>query len=209
MSTSDRVAQIADQLRAVAANGRHYAANHYETDRADQVTRLAAELLALVDTREADRLEREFRGLVGPQTPRVAADAAIFDGAGRILLIQRTDVPHWCMPGGAADVGERPSRAAEREAFEETGLVVRARRLLAVWDSDVLGYTAPAVGQIYHLQFQCEVTGGELVITNETLDARWCTETEAVALPLFRGHVIKVPQAFALYRDPAAPARFH
>lgn len=208
-SPSHRVAQIADQLRAIAANGQHYAANEYERDRASQVMALAAELLAVVDRRDATELERAYRGLIGPQTPRVAADAAIFDEAGRLLLVQRTDLPQWCMPGGAADVGESPSAAAEREAREETGLIVRADRLLAIWDSDVLGFTLPSVGQTYHLQFQCVLVGGALRTTNETVDFRWCTEEEAVALPPFRGHVRQIPAAFRLYRDPSAPAEFH
>lgn len=38
---------------------------------------------------------------------------------------------YWCLPGGKRDPDESPKEAAEREVFEETGLLVECEELLA------------------------------------------------------------------------------
>lgn len=51
-----------------------------------------------------------------------------------IVLIERKNPPHgWAIPGGFVDYGESVERCAVREAFEETGLVVRLTNLLYVY----------------------------------------------------------------------------
>jgi 8-oxo-dGTP pyrophosphatase MutT (NUDIX family) len=110
------------------------------------------------------------------------------------------------MPGGASEVGEPPSRTAEREAAEETGLAVRATRLLGVYDN--LGYLPVAPVHMYHLVFECDWIGGAPVVTGETSDVRWADRAEALALPLFRVHARKVPEAFEMHERPDRPARF-
>ena len=203
-----RIAQIAAELRAIAANGLHYLVSDYDRARYERTRELAAELTALVDTRPAAEIARAFRGDLGLRTPFVGVDAAMFDGDGRVLLVQRRDSGRWCLPGGAAEVGESPSTAVEREAREETGLTVRATRLLAVFDNHTFGVRS-AIGHIYHVVFRCEVLGGALAATNETLAARWYTESEAAGLTLSQSHVYKVPAAFEAYKFPDRPAAFH
>jgi ADP-ribose pyrophosphatase YjhB (NUDIX family) len=198
--------ELADELRAIAANGIHYQVNEYDLERYQRLQRLAAELLSEVDTRGADELQRAFHGDVGPHTPRVAADAAVFDAQDRLLVVQRADSGLWCMPGGACDVGEPPSRSAEREAFEESGYVVRARRLFGVYDNRAWKGDPEAAIHIYHVVVGCDLVGGEATLSTETTDVRWVTADEAAGLPLFRSHARKIPAAFQLHGDPAAPA---
>lgn len=58
----------------------------------------------------------------------------IIEMAGGIVLIERKNPPHgWALPGGFVDYGESVERSAVREAFEETGLVVRLTELLYVY----------------------------------------------------------------------------
>lgn len=203
-----RIAQIADDLRALAANGLHYGTNPYDIERYHRIQRLSAELLSMVDGRSADEIGRIMQEDVGVRTPAVAVDAAIFDPEGRILLVQRAENGQWCLPGGAADVGESPSAAAEREVLEETGLRVKARRVVGVYDNRSWRVRSIA-RHAYYLVFECDVLGGELTPSLETTGFRWCTEEEAVALPLYRAHVYKVPEAFRLHRMPDAPTAFH
>lgn len=87
-----------------------------------------------------------------PETPSLAADTIIelVDRPGRpILLIKRKYEPlGWAIPGGFVDIGESLERAAEREALEETSLVVRLTRLLGVYSDpqrDARGHTVSAV----------------------------------------------------------------
>lgn len=50
--------------------------------------------------------------------------------SGRILTADGTG--HWQFPGGHLEFGETPLQCAERETLEETGLVVSAKRVVAV-----------------------------------------------------------------------------
>ncbi len=65
-------------------------------------------------------------------TPRVAAGAVIFDGRGRVLLVQPTYKPHWDVPGGYVEPGESPGAACVREVREELGIDVDLGQLLVV-----------------------------------------------------------------------------
>lgn len=59
--------------------------------------------------------------------PRLAGRVLLLDPDGRILLVHERlggDEPHWLTPGGGVEAGERPSQAAEREVFEETGIAI-------------------------------------------------------------------------------------
>ena len=64
--------------------------------------------------------------------------AVIFDRRGRLLLQQRSDGGQWGLPGGSVEIGESVMDAVAREVHEETGLIVKVRRLIGV-------YSAPAL----------------------------------------------------------------
>jgi ADP-ribose pyrophosphatase YjhB (NUDIX family) len=101
-----------------------------------------------------------------PQQIKPSACAAIFDAGGRLLLMKRSDNGHWCLPGGGVEIGESVGQAAVREAFEETGLRVHARRLVGVYSDpayySVARYPDGNTVQYVSVLFECEITGGEL-----------------------------------------------
>ena len=87
-----------------------------------------------------------------PVTPLLTTDIIIelTDRADRpIVLIERKYPPYgWALPGGFVDVGEAVERAAQREALEETALVVRLTALLGCYSDprrDARGHTASVV----------------------------------------------------------------
>ena len=65
-------------------------------------------------------------------TKRMAAGVLLFDGAGRVLLVEPTYKDHWEIPGGVVEAGESPRAAARREISEELGLDRDPGVLLAV-----------------------------------------------------------------------------
>jgi 8-oxo-dGTP pyrophosphatase MutT (NUDIX family) len=202
-----RIIEIADQLRALAANGLHWAANEYDHARYDKLLTLAAELMSMADSRETLEIERVFRGDLNWRTPFVGVAAAIFNSKGRLLVVQRSDNGLWNMPGGAADVGETPSAGAVREVWEETGLRVRPTRLIGAFDGPSIGSTSPV--HLYHLDFLCEVIGGELTLTSEVTAYGYFTQEETTRLPLHSSHVARIPYAFAAYRGEIEHAIFY
>jgi NUDIX domain len=76
-----------------------------------------------------------IRALVGSgellQLP--SASVAIRDVHGRVLLARHSEGDRWVLPGGAIEPGETPADAAVREAWEETGGLVRLTRLVGVF----------------------------------------------------------------------------
>jgi 8-oxo-dGTP diphosphatase len=64
----------------------------------------------------------------------IGAACAIFDSAGRVLLVRHTyGKLNWEIPGGNALVDEEPAAAAARELAEETGLRVSGGALTGVY----------------------------------------------------------------------------
>src|SRR6185312_10011955 len=88
-NVEQRLQLWADELRAIANEGLHWTTeNPYDAQRYQRVLRIAAELFATQDTRPIDEIERAYHEELGHLAPYPVADAAVFDGDGRILLIR-------------------------------------------------------------------------------------------------------------------------
>ena len=104
---------------------------------------------------------------------RVGASALIFDEArDRILMTQRSDNSRWCLPGGGMDPGESASETCIREVMEETGLQVQVTRLIGVYTTPdmLIEYLDGNKVQPVSFSFEAEITGGELGLSDETID---------------------------------------
>jgi ADP-ribose pyrophosphatase len=67
----------------------------------------------------------------------VAVGAVVFRGH-CVLLVQRGQAPAeglWAIPGGSVEIGETLKEAAEREIWEETGVIIRAREPIFTFDA--------------------------------------------------------------------------
>jgi 8-oxo-dGTP pyrophosphatase MutT (NUDIX family) len=83
-----------------------------------------------------------------PEGARVAARVLLFDEKQRILLLEAEIAPgshrFWLMPGGGKEPGETFEGAAQRELYEETGLLlpvhhwVWTRRHIFPWQGRTL-----------------------------------------------------------------------
>jgi ADP-ribose pyrophosphatase YjhB (NUDIX family) len=202
-----RLAQIADQMRAMASNGLHYGSNPYDIDRYERLLKLAAELLSMTATQPLAEIEHTFVTDLGLHTPLSGVDAAIVDEASRILLIQRADNHKWAMPGGACEVGDTPAENAAREVWEETGYRVEITHLLGIFDNS--RRTIPTINRhAYLLLFGGRVIGGEATVSNETLAVRWVALEEIPWNDLSPGHYERLRHVVEWVRNPATPAYF-
>jgi ADP-ribose pyrophosphatase len=117
-------------------------------------------------------MQREY-----PQQPLVGVGAIIVED-GRVLLIKRAKAPllgEWSIPGGMLELGETLRQGAEREALEETGLVVRATDLLGVFDRIVPDETKHTLYHYVLIDFLCHKISGNVLAAGDASDARWFT----------------------------------
>jgi ADP-ribose pyrophosphatase YjhB (NUDIX family) len=153
------IISLLDELQALARTGLHFANNEYDRVRYERLLTLAASRMPLAGL-PAAAIQARFAQEVGCITPKLGADAAIFNEQGEILLMERVDGSGWCLPCGWVEVDERPIDAAIREVREETGLEVVVKQLVGVFTRFASQTNGPhAMVAVVHL---CEIVGGEL-----------------------------------------------
>jgi len=72
-----------------------------------------------------------------PDAPLVGVAAAVFDAAGRVLLVQRGRPPRagsWGLPGGLLEVGESLVAGVRREVREECGVEIAVGDVAGVFE---------------------------------------------------------------------------
>jgi ADP-ribose pyrophosphatase YjhB (NUDIX family) len=190
----------AQEIQALAQTGAHYAQNEYETARYTRLRHIAAEIIAQYTGFPAPELDEDFSRQIGYATPRVDVRAAVFRD-NRLLMVHETIDGTWAMPGGWADVGDVPSKAAERETTEEAGFVVKATRLIGVYDANRL----PELNlyHAYKLMFLCILIDGQAHTSHETSEVRFFyREDIPIDLLGVRTNVRQIDDAFAALNDP-------
>lgn len=128
---------------------------------------------------------------------RVGCSAVIFDDQRRALLTRRADNGLWCVPGGGMESGESATEACEREVLEETGLNVRVKRLVGVYSNPDQLVIYPDGGKAHFvvMNFEAEIIGGELGLSNETTEAGFFSLTEIARMPMHGMHMQRVEDA--------------
>jgi putative (di)nucleoside polyphosphate hydrolase len=103
----------------------------------------------------------------GAEFFRAGVGAVITDGNGKILALERSDIPGaWQMVQGGLEDGEEPMEGVLREVEEETGILPSSVRLLDRYPEPLV-YELPAAarspktgrGQVQYW-FLFELTGG-------------------------------------------------
>ncbi len=201
-----KLLQWAREIQALAQTGYEFAHDEYQKDRCRRLMEIAAEMVSEKSDLEYIKVAAAFKEQLGYATPKVDVRAAVFD-QGRLLLVREVSDGGWTMPGGWADVGDVPSEAAEREAWEETGFRVKARKVIGVYDANRI-----APFQLFHafkVVFLCELLGGEARSSRETSEVGFFGRVEIPAqLSGERTRTRHIEDAFAALQNPAIPTVF-
>ena len=110
----------AREIEALAQTGLAFSKDPYDLERYVALRRLAARIMSEHTGASLERIEGLFDGETGYATPKVGVRGAVFDAAGRILMVREVvDGNRWTLPGGWADVNQTPAQSVVREVFEE------------------------------------------------------------------------------------------
>ncbi len=123
-----------------------------------------------------------------PAAPLVGVAAAVFDDAGRVLLVQRGRPPRagsWGLPGGLLEVGERLAEGAAREVREECGIDIAVGAIAGVFEP----ITRDDAGRIeYHyvvVDYWASYVRGVAAASDDAAAVAWATLHE---LPAYQLH---------------------
>jgi ADP-ribose pyrophosphatase YjhB (NUDIX family) len=133
-----------------------------------------------------------------PDRPIVGVGAVIIQ-EDRVLLVKRGSPPllgEWSLPGGMVELGETLRAAAEREAREETGLVVKAGEVIEVLDRIIPGKDAAPQYHYVLIDFLCTEHGGELRAGGDAADVLWASENQLAKFKLEQPAVEVIRKAF-------------
>jgi ADP-ribose pyrophosphatase YjhB (NUDIX family) len=134
---------------------------------------------------------------------KVGCSAVLFDlTRENVLLVKRSDNGLWCLPGGHFEPGETVSKGCEREVLEETGLIVRVKRLTGVYSRHPIVYPDKKVYAVV-LNFEVEQLGGEITPSEETPEVKFFPVAEVMNMGLFHGHWLHILDALPK-RNPTA-----
>ncbi|QMT85318.1 NUDIX domain-containing protein [Companilactobacillus pabuli] len=180
----DDIELLIEKLQAIAQTGKHYSKDVFDRERYDQLEDVSKQLITkLVKNPSQKRLNIFFDADTGYVTPKVDIRAATFRD-NKILLVREKSSGEWSIPGGWGDVGYSAAEIAVKETFEEAGIKVKPKRMIAIKDMQKNHYPKKNLNYVYKLFFECIPTEDDIHSGVETSDVRYFTLDEALKLNL-------------------------
>jgi ADP-ribose pyrophosphatase YjhB (NUDIX family) len=206
ISKAPKTLEWAREIQALAQTGLHYAQDDYQRERCRRLMEISAAMISANANVEFLPLMQSFQSQLGYATPKIDVRAAAFRD-GKLLLVRERIDGGWTLPGGWADVGDVPSLAAEREAWEEAGFRVKARKVIGLYDAN---RTGPL--EIFHafkIVFLCELISGEARPSMETSEVGFFGREELPSvLSGERTRPRHIEDAFKTLANPDCPTVF-
>ncbi len=196
----------ARELQALGQTGLNFSLSDYDTERYQRLLHIAAEIIAHHSTLQESDALLSFQSQQGYATPKIDVRSAVIHDD-KILLVRERSDGRWSLPGGWADVGNRPSQVAVRETKEESGYDVAVDRLVGVYDANRSGRPM----ELYHafkLVFLSHLTGGSAKPSIETSEVNFFNWSSLPPLSSNRTnerHLVDIQTAFD---HPDTPAVF-
>ena len=196
MNSNDQI-EFAKRLKAIAETGLVYSETEYDKERYSELKEMSLQLIAHLLDQPLDKLQNYFIEEKDYPTPKVDVRAFVLNQNNQVLLAKEQVDGKWTIPGGWAEIGDTPSEVAIREAFEETGIQVQAKRVLAVYDKQRHPHPKEPY-YIYKIVFECTIVGGDLNPGFDMLDAAFFPVNQLPELSEVRILKEQIEQLFSL-----------
>ena len=173
------VLALLDEIQAIARTGLNFTTDPYVRAHYTRLLELATTFYGHALVVPPASVRARLQGELGCITPKVGADAAIFDEQGQMLLVERADDRRWGLPAGWVEPNEPPSNTVVREAREEIGLHIEPVQLV-----DVIFRPASAEGSphaVVSVVYLCQIRSGEITPSHEVISARYWRISEVPA----------------------------
>lgn len=158
------------EIQSLSQIGLTYTKDVYDRERYQRLREISAEMLAKKTEVSIEKVKDLFCHETGYQTPKLDTRAAIFRN-NKILLVHENNGT-WSLPGGWCDVLESVKSNTEKEVREETGLNVRAVKIISIQDRNKHNKPVYAYG-VCKIFVLCEVINGKFVENIETTEIRY------------------------------------
>ncbi len=155
------------EIQSLAQAGLAYTDNAYDIERYERLREISAQMIEEKSNINLDKVKDLFCNETGYQTPKIDTRAVIFKD-NRILLTHENNGT-WSLPGGWCDVLETIKSNTIKEVKEETGLDVKATKIIALQDRNKHNKPVYAYG-ICKAFVLCDIIGGQFVKNIETTE---------------------------------------
>ena len=126
----------------------------------------------------------------------------------QLLLVRERAEGQWTLPGGWADPCASPAENVVREIQEESGLLTRASKILAVFDRGKHPHEPPFAFHVYKLFVLCTLIGGDETLSSETDAIGFFSEEDIPELSITRVTPGQIQRMFEHHRSPTLPTDF-
>jgi ADP-ribose pyrophosphatase YjhB (NUDIX family) len=189
MNNESELLLLAKRVQALAENGLYYTENDENLDT------ISARMISLLTNQSLETILTVTPEKNGYRTPKIDVRCVIFNDRDEILMVKEKVDSKWALPGGWCDIGYTPSEIAEKEAFEEAGINVKAKRVLAVFDKKCHNHPEDLF-YTYKIFMDCEAEDFEVTAGMETLDVGFFNQDELPELSTPRNTAFQIHKMF-------------
>jgi ADP-ribose pyrophosphatase YjhB (NUDIX family) len=144
-----------------------------------------------------------------PDAPLVGVGVAVFDAAGRVLLVQRGRPPragHWGLPGGLLDVGEKLADGACRELREECAVEIKIGGVAGIFEPIIYDDRGQVEYHYVVIDFWASHIGGVPVAADDAAAVAWVSLEQLAQYEVLPDTYRVIVDGYAAWRQAQAGA---
>ncbi|WP_353093135.1 NUDIX hydrolase [Tissierella praeacuta] len=198
MEHTERWLEWAKELQFLSQVGLTYSKDVFDIERFERIREISAEMISYQSDMHLEKVKDLFCNETGFQTPKLDTRDAIFDNRKILLVKERSE--KWSLPGGWVDVNQSIKSNTIKEVKEESGLDVKALRLIALQDRNKHNKPTYAYG-ICKVFILCEIIGGRFSPNIETVESKFWGLEEIPLLAEEKNNMEQIEMCFNAYQN--------